>query len=46
MDPSLLTPSALSPLIQSLHLAYSYGPCLVFAAIAFRMMLPVWKGGR
>jgi hypothetical protein len=37
--------SLLHPLVQSLHLAYSYGPWVVFAALACRCVLPRVKGG-
>jgi hypothetical protein len=42
-----LAPSnPLHPLIQAYSLACSYGPWVIFAAIAGRLLLPFWKGGR
>lgn len=36
---------SLHPLTQALAVAYSYGPWLVFAALAWRFVLPRLKGG-
>lgn len=37
---------SLQSLSHSLHLAYSSAPWLIFAALAYRFLCPVLKGGR